>query len=94
MECGAFLVDELILADHEGPTLEQLALFAERAQSLGASALVCTEKDFVKLPPSAHLPIPVIYLEMELKITAGRQNWQNLVDKIEEKINNCKYYAR
>jgi len=94
MELGGTLVHELILADHEGLFPEQLWLFAKQAQSLGADALVCTEKDFIKLPPLTALPIPVIYLEMELKITAGYQNWQNLVDKIGEKIDNRKCYER
>ena len=87
-DLGALLVDELILADHEGLSGQDLNSFAIHAKSLGAKALVCTEKDFVKLPDSYLLELPVIYLEMELKITAGHQNWQNLVDKIDGKIDN------
>ena len=94
IDLGAIVVGELVLADHEGPSPQNLTLFANHAKSLGAKALVCTEKDFVKLSLPVDFPIPIIYLEMELKITAGYLHWQNLVDKIEEKINNCKYYER
>lgn len=89
LERGAKVVIEKILADHEGICPSELDAFAKEAKNLGAQALLCTEKDFVKLSLSDEISLPIIYPEMELKITAGRENWQKLVAKIEEKIDNC-----
>lgn len=94
LRLGAIVVHEWILADHEGLSSSDLEKFALQAQSLGAKMLVCTEKDQVKLPLSDHLPLPLVYPEMELTITAGQEHWQNLVDKIEQKIDNYKTYGK
>lgn len=91
---GAEIVQEFILADHEGVSQKELQAFSVICKSLGVKCLVCTEKDFVKLPENLQLELPLIYLEMELKITAGQENWQNLVAKIGRKIDNCMSYDR
>src|SRR3989344_2510397 len=53
---GAKVVAEWILADHAPASPVGLEAFAERCKSLGARALVTTEKDFTK-SPRASLPI-------------------------------------
>src|SRR3989344_5658052 len=53
---GAKVVAEWILADHAPASPATLEAFAERCNSLGARALVTTEKDFTK-SPRASLPI-------------------------------------
>jgi tetraacyldisaccharide 4'-kinase len=93
-EFGASVVQELILADHEGISEKELQSFSDLCKSLGAKYLVCTEKDFIKLPPDLRLSLPLVYLELEMKITAGIENWQNLVAKIDRKIDNCGTYDR
>lgn len=90
---GAQIVAEKILTDHEEIDPLDLEAFAWHAKTLGARVLLCTEKDFVKLSHSDKLPLPIVYPEMELKITAGRENWQKLVAKIETKIDNCGTYG-
>ncbi|MCC6128216.1 MAG: tetraacyldisaccharide 4'-kinase [Chlamydiae bacterium] len=90
---GAEIVIEKILADHEGIDPLELDVFAKKAKVLGAQALLCTQKDFVKLVFREKLALAIIYPEMELKITAGHENWQKLVAKIEEKIDNCGTYG-
>ena len=80
IELGAEVVAELFLADHEVADLSKLP--KERA-------LLCTEKDFVKLPPNQ---LPIYYLEMELELTSGREKWEKLIEKIDQKIDNrCTY---
>lgn len=91
---GGSILDEWILADHEAPSQAALQEFALHAQALGAKMLLCTEKDFVKLVSLEKITLPIVYPQMELKITAGLENWQNLVDKIGEKIDNCRTYGK
>ncbi|MBS0626567.1 MAG: tetraacyldisaccharide 4'-kinase [Verrucomicrobia bacterium] len=89
VDAGAIVVQEKILADHEMILERDLAALAEESKRLGAKYLVCTEKDFVKLDPRIETALPIIYLEMEMKITAGVENWQKLIAKIGQKIDNC-----
>ena len=76
------------LADHGRPGAASLARFAEECKGLGASILICTEKDAVKLLQMEGIPLPIYYLEMELEIVAGRAAWEKLIEKIVLKMNN------
>ncbi len=91
---GAVILDEWRLADHEAPAISDLQHFALHAKSLGAKVLLCTEKDAVKWPSHQPLALPLVYPEMEMVITAGHENWQNLVDKIEKNIDNYRTYGK
>lgn len=87
-DLGVKVVREWILADHEPASSKRLAHFADQCKSLGANAIVTTEKDFIKLPPSFSASLPILYLEIELQLTQGRQRWENLIAKIDQKIDN------
>lgn len=83
---GAMIVTELALADHDiirDKTLESLA-----SQSLqkGAEFLVCTEKDRVKLKDDLKLPMPIVWIQMELNIVEGQSDWLAFLNKAETKI--------
>lgn len=91
---GAEVVDEWILADHEPAGLKQLSAFASRCKSLGARALVCTEKDFIKLSQEISSLLPILFLEMELKVVRNREKWEMLIEKIDQKIDNSSRYER
>jgi len=41
--------------------------------------LICTEKDRVKLDENLNLPLPVIWVQFELRIVAGEEEWQNFL---------------
>jgi len=88
VEMGAEVVAEWILADHALIDLRQLEIFAEEAVQRGAKVLVCTEKDFVKLPQNLRLKIPVLFLEVEMEIFDNKQIWEKLIAKIDQKIDN------
>ena len=56
------------LADHQPYTLALAGRIADRAKAAGASALVTTEKDLVKLAPFlAGLRLPVVGIRMRVK---------------------------
>lgn len=89
---GAAAVDEWILADHEPVQPKQLSAFASRCKLLGARALICTEKDAVKLSQEISCSLPILFLEMELKIVRNREKWELLIEKIDQKIDNSARY--
>jgi tetraacyldisaccharide 4'-kinase len=73
---GAEVISETHFADHEVPDLSRLPQ---------AKAFLCTEKDFVKLPPT---DLPIYYLEMETEVVHEKEKWQKLIEKIDQKIDN------
>lgn len=79
---GAEVTAEVIFADHEMADLNRLP---------HVGALLCTEKDFVKLPPT---DLPIYYVEIELEMTRGRDRWEKAVEKIDQKIDNHLSYER
>ncbi len=83
-ESGAEIVDHWFLPDHDRFDPSDLEMFIKKCRLSGATDLVCTEKDRVKLPPD----FPILYLEMELQIISGEADWQILLKKIVLKMNN------
>jgi tetraacyldisaccharide 4'-kinase len=77
------IVDTLFCKDHTLPSLEVLRLFARGCREKGATALLCTEKDVVKL--DATLELPVIPVAIELEIAFGHEHWQQLMETIVKK---------
>lgn len=80
-DLGAEIIAEKIFGDHEPADLAKLPK---------ASALICTEKDFVKLPPT---DLPIYYLEVEMEVV-DRNKWEKLIEKIDQKIDNRPTYDR
>ncbi|HSX25710.1 MAG TPA: tetraacyldisaccharide 4'-kinase [Chlamydiales bacterium] len=87
VDLGAEVVAQWILADHEPADLERLHAFCK---GLDVRALVCTEKDFVKLPKGIAFPLPIFFLEMGMEIVAGQKEWEKLIEKIDQKIDNSR----
>jgi tetraacyldisaccharide 4'-kinase len=90
-DLGAVVVSEWILADHEIAEKKALHRFCEQAKFDGAQALICTEKDFVKLG-SEPLLLPIYFIEISFTIREGLSLWENLIAKIDQKIDNCDRY--
>lgn len=84
VDLGADVVDEWVLQDHALICINKLNAFAEKSRHLGARALLCTEKDAVRLSTDLKVALPLLFLEMEMKIS----NWEKLIEKIDQKIDN------
>lgn len=61
------VVHEAFFADHDGVTAAQLEKMAILAKSKGAQALLCTEKDRVKLKAGLNLALPIYWLKIGVK---------------------------
>lgn len=79
---GMDVVDKLTRADHRPFQARALAAFARRARGRGAVALVCTEKDAVKLPAPLELDLPLEVIGLKLEYIYGREKWEQLVEKL------------
>ena len=89
---GMEVVDSWVLPDHEKPDPKKLYAFAAHCHNQGAMALLCTEKDAVKFSFNDSFPLPIVYLEMELEVTANLISWQNLIEKIVLTMNNSRIH--
>ncbi len=90
---GMEVVAKCPLADHEPIGKERLACFAKEARKVGAEALLCTEKDWVKLDCNKGFALPVHYLEMEMKVVAGQARWDSFIELIRQKVDNYPHYG-
>lgn len=84
---GAIVMAEYCVGDHEKPDEQVLKRFAQVCLQRGASWLICTEKDQVKLIDNhLILALPVAWLKMEMKVVEGHEEWQEFLLKAEAKI--------
>lgn len=83
---GFEVVSEYILADHDTVNDKDLEQFAQESLKKGAQRLICTEKDCVKLQDKSTLSLPIIWVQLELRVIAGHEEWQNFLQQAEAKI--------
>ncbi|MCP5505367.1 MAG: tetraacyldisaccharide 4'-kinase [Chlamydiales bacterium] len=85
-EVGGEIREKWILPDHIGPTEAELAHFAEKCIERGCDILVCSEKDWVKLPPHGDLPLRIGKLTAELQVVTGKEAYQDLLGAIQKRM--------
>lgn len=83
---GARVVTEEILSDHQKMGEKRLRKFAERAKEKGAKLLLCTEKDWVKLPQNLPLPLPLGWVRASLTVRENRGAWEEMKKRIAEAV--------
>ncbi len=83
---GFKVVHELILADHDTIREKNLEQFAQASLKKGAKWLICTEKDRVKLQDQLDFALPILWVQLELRVVAGQDEWQNFLKQAEAKI--------
>jgi tetraacyldisaccharide 4'-kinase len=80
------IVDTLILKDHGSLQEGRLQGFAKKCREKGAMALLCTEKDDVKLSLSSSVCLKIEPVEIQLKIIAGSEHWEHLIENMCDRI--------
>lgn len=86
-ELGAHVVLTHFSADHQIPSKQALLAFASAAQKNGASILICTEKDKVKLSQMAQVgqmewPIPIVWIKANLQLVQNKETWMKMLNEI------------
>lgn len=83
---GFQIVSEFFLADHDTVSEKELEQFAQASKKNGADCLICTEKDRVKLSEHLKLVLPVVWVQLELRLVAGQEEWNQFLKQAEAKI--------
>jgi tetraacyldisaccharide 4'-kinase len=83
---GFKVINEYILADHDYIPEKDLEQFAQASLKKGAKWIICTEKDRVKLQDQLDLALPILWVQLELRVVAGQEEWQNFLQQAEAKI--------
>lgn len=83
---GFTVSSEHCLADHDIFQKQDLEKFAQACLKKGIKWLICTEKDRVKLEDNLNLPLPVLWVQLELRIVAGEEEWLEFLKRAEAKI--------
>jgi len=79
---GANLVHKARFLDHHRFTAHELDMVFEAALAAGASMVMTTQKDAVRLPVDRIFPLPVYYLRLEIDILNGNNAFTQAVDRI------------
>jgi len=80
---GANIIDTLILPDHSSFEITLFEKFITKLKSLGATAVVCSEKDFIKLSKNHHkLLLPIVEAKAHLKMVFGENHINNLINSL------------
>jgi tetraacyldisaccharide 4'-kinase len=85
-EMGGEIVEKWILPDHCAPSNNALKSFAERCMERGCDLLLCSEKDWVKLPLDGEGILPVGFLKAELTVVTGKEHYEALLGEINAMI--------
>lgn len=85
-QLGFTVVSEYILPDHDPIRDKDLEQFAQRSLKKEATWLICTEKDRVKLVPELSLPLPIAWVQMDLQVVVGKEDWEAFLKQAEAKM--------
>lgn len=87
VEKGVKIVSTMILNDHEKIKEKALREFSKECKKKGADCIICTEKDLMSFP--SNLKLPLVLAKMDLNISFGKEHWQLMIEKIQDRVNNA-----
>jgi tetraacyldisaccharide 4'-kinase len=79
---GARILEYERFADHHRFAAQEVINAINRADEIGAKAVIVTEKDAVRLPRLEHPAVPVYYLRVDIRILEGAENFAQAVSHI------------
>lgn len=85
-QAGLDVVNESVMPDHDEFVKSKLEQFALESEQKGAKWIICTEKDCTKLENHLELSLPILWVQMDLRMIEGQGDWLNFLAKAEEKI--------
>lgn len=87
-DLGVDLVFSKKFVDHASFSISSIFEFAKKSKSLGASYIICSEKDSVKIPKSVPFPLSIYFLEIALVPIFNKNHLDNLIEKIAKMADN------
>jgi len=85
-EMGGEVIEKWILPDHVTPKKRKLHHFFQRCIARGCDYILCSEKDWIKLPTDQEWPIPLGFVRAELIVTSGREEYEELLAQIQSLV--------
>lgn len=82
---GFEIIVEHFGVDHGNFSEDMLEKLAKEAMQKGATALICSEKDFIKLY-AVKTMLPIYYLEINIEIIFGKERLISVVSKCEKEL--------
>lgn len=79
---GATLLERRHFADHHRFSQQETIDIVNRAQELGADAVVTTEKDAVRMTRIDRRAVPVLFLRIEVNFLDGAEEFRRCVNEI------------
>lgn len=79
---GAIIVGNKWFLDHHRFDQEEIESVFQKAKAAGASMVITTEKDSVRIPQHYIAPIPLYYLRVEIELIKGADNFDDVVERI------------
>ena len=81
-ELGATLLKRRRYADHHRFSQQEVIDIVNEAQSLGADAVVTTEKDAVRMTRIDRCAVPVYYVRIEVRFASGEEEFRRCISHI------------
>lgn len=82
-EMGGEITEKWILPDHVGPSEKEMENFVDRCAQRGCDVIICSEKDYIKLPQETEWSLPVGFLKAELTVVTGKERYDALLHQIQ-----------
>lgn len=83
---GFEVVAECLFPDHDEFSEKELLQFAQLSARKKGKWLICTEKDRVKIAENFVTQLPILWVQMEQEVVAGREEWEQFLSDAEQKI--------
>jgi tetraacyldisaccharide 4'-kinase len=84
-DIGAEVVDSVRYPDHHDYTMAEMQSIMQKAVDKGASGLITTEKDAVKIPAEfihSERPLPVYVLSIQVRFTDGYEEFMEMIKAV------------
>lgn len=85
-DMGAEVVAQKFFPDHFYYSTDELYELAKRWKEMGAEAMVCTEKDKIKLPELTDFPLPVYWIKILPRVVEGEEYLDQFIENIKQKF--------
>jgi tetraacyldisaccharide 4'-kinase len=81
-ELGAKIEIKRHFSDHHRFSRRDVDTFMQRCVERDMDIIVTTEKDAVRFPRPTEINVPVYFLRIEVRILAGHQAWEGMVNRL------------
>jgi tetraacyldisaccharide 4'-kinase len=79
---GAKIVEKIRFEDHHRYTQQEIIEIINKSKTLGAEAIITTEKDAVRFPLLERCDVPIYFLRVDIEIITGAEDFKSCIKRI------------